>query len=522
MKRIVSLILTVIMLTSAFACYVSAGKDYIIPNPPINVEFANPTIDGNITDEEGWSSPAYMNNDTLNLYHGPSSAPILGELYFAVDVGGFYFSGDFKVGVLSYDPSVTGKSINVDEMLSGVTEDGKCDFTGDYFELTIDPMRALTELSTIYYYPIPQYTLALCTDGSVYLHDEESMIYNSGETLTEKGALAAGKVTDNGWCFEAWIPWSVIVDDVSKLSKGKLDLNINDIPVHGTEIRAGGKYYDSYSDSRHDVYYTAPEVFVGGLKKPGYEFSNLDLDTLGIELTVSDTCNSGVKHRWSDEIILRESTYLEKGRKMILCNRCGEARYIDVDLRSCEDDFKDIRNNAWYYDGVAYCIQQGYMKGMSDNVFSPNTALTREQCVVMLANFMGVNTDNYKNTESGFKDVPTGKWYSGAVAWAVEQGYLTGVTKDLFGTGMNIQRAAFARLLYSVAEDMSVDMTLRADMTAYTDCKLIPDWAYEQISWAVANNIITSIKDDALVVSSYTQLTRAQAAVMLTKFDRIK
>ncbi|MBR6514363.1 MAG: S-layer homology domain-containing protein [Clostridia bacterium] len=522
MKKIISIILTLLMLTSVFACYISAGRDYIIPNPPIDIEIASPTIDGNITDDEGWSSVAYMNEDTLNMYHAGRYTTVLGELRFAVDIGGFYFSGDFNVGVLSYDPSFTGNDNSAEKMLSGITENGRCDFTGDYFQLTVDPLCALTELSTVYYYPIPQYTLSLCDDGKVYMYDRDGMIYNLVETLSEKGALAEGKVTDKGWCFEAWIPWTVIADDVSELSSGKIDLKINDIAVHGAKIRAGGKYYDSYPDSRHDIYYTAPETFVGGLKKPGYSFTTVELDTLGIELNVSDTCDSGVKHRWSEEIVLREPTYLEKGRNMILCNRCGKVRYIDVEMRSCEDDFKDIRSNAWYYDGVTYCIQQGYMKGMSDNIFSPNTALTREQCVVMLANFMGVNTENYKNIDSGFVDVPTGKWYSGAVAWAVGRGYLTGIDKDRFGTGMNIQRDAFARLLYCVAEDIGRDMTGRADMTAYTDYELIPDWAYEQISWAVANNIITSIKDDALVVSSYTQLTRAQAAVMLTKFDKIR
>ena len=518
MKRITALTLTLVMLCTVFTCFVNAGSDYIIPNPPITVEITSPRVDGNITGDEGWSSPAYMNEDTLNML-GTDRSSILGELRFAVDADGFYFSGDFNLGILSYDPSFDDRKDSAEVVMSGIKEDGRCDFSGDSFQLTIDPLCALFELSTDYYYYLPKYTLSLCTDGKIYMYDRDGMYYESVKPITEAGALAEGKLTEDGWCFEAWIPWSMIVAEVGELSGGKLSLNTKDIAKHNSGIKVGGSYTDRYPDLDYAVYTTTPAVFKSG--NPGYTASTVELDTLGIDITVSNTCRTNGEHDWSEWIRVKNPTYTEKGKEISLCNICGTTTYREVDKLAVRFNFSDVRYGSWYYDSVLYCVKKGYMNGMSSTRFSPNTALTREQCVLILANIMEVNTETYKNTETRFTDVPTGKWYSGAVAWATEKGYVNGITKDRFGTGMNIQRVAFARLLYSVAQDLGMDMTPRADMSGYVDRKSIPDWAYEQISWAVANNIITSTKDDALVASPYTQLTRAQCATMLWKLGLI-
>ncbi len=188
--------------------------------------------------------------------------------------------------------------------------------------------------------------------------------------------------------------------------------------------------------------------------------------------------------------------------------------------------FDDVRSNSWFADEVLFCLEKGYMKGMSDTAFSPNSNITREQFVLILANIAGVDTDVYKNVSSGFADVPTGQWYSGAVTWAVHEGYVSGMSADKFGRGQSIQRAALARMLYNYASKNGINVEGRADLSAFGDAKEFDKagnaWMVEPIQWAVDAGIISGMNvNGKLSVNPKGTATRAQAAVMLMKFDEL-
>ena len=189
--------------------------------------------------------------------------------------------------------------------------------------------------------------------------------------------------------------------------------------------------------------------------------------------------------------------------------------------------FDDVRSNVWYADEVEFCVDKGYMKGMSDTVFSPNTNVTREQFVLILANIAQANTDTYKNVDSGMSDVPTGAWYSGAVTWAVQSGYVAGVAEGVFGRGQAIQRAALARLLYLYAEQNGMDTTGRADLTQFGDYRVFDiksnSWMVAPISWAVEKGIISGItRQGVTVLDPKATATRAQTARMLMQFSELE
>lgn len=188
--------------------------------------------------------------------------------------------------------------------------------------------------------------------------------------------------------------------------------------------------------------------------------------------------------------------------------------------------FTDVKHSAWYADEVEFCLERGYMKGVSDTRFSPNTNVTREQFVLILANMAGVDTDEYKDINSGMTDVPTGKWYSGAVTWSVESGYVKGVAEGVFGRGQPIQRAALARLLYVYAEANGADMSARAELGAFGDHNTVAHennaWMVAPLEWAVANGIISGISSDGVTyLSPKATATRAQTARMLMQFDAL-
>lgn len=181
--------------------------------------------------------------------------------------------------------------------------------------------------------------------------------------------------------------------------------------------------------------------------------------------------------------------------------------------------FTDINKNMWYYTGVEYCYERGYISGVSETKFSPHGNLTREQFVMMLSKLAGADLGNYDDTDTAMTDVPKGKWYSSAIAWAVSEGYVKGVSEGVFGRGQNITREQIARLLYLYAEHNGGDVSARAELGRFTDSGTISDWAYENLSWAVASGIISGTSDTTLAPRGLA--TRAQAARLMMQFDSV-
>jgi len=90
--------------------------------------------------------------------------------------------------------------------------------------------------------------------------------------------------------------------------------------------------------------------------------------------------------------------------------------------------FNDISGH-WAKDYISYLAARDYITGMSKDNFAPNGTLTRGQFVQLLANLASVDLSKYGSAlPSSISDVKATDWFAPAVAWAVEQGIVTGVT----------------------------------------------------------------------------------------------
>ncbi|MBR6513255.1 MAG: S-layer homology domain-containing protein [Clostridia bacterium] len=519
MKKCIFVILSVLFTICMLSFCINAAQDYVQPNDRIILSVDSPTVDGNITKTEGWSEPAYMNEDTLLYENKKLPLDIFAEVYFAVDREGFYFAADITENIRAYSPGTVIPEWTDKKMAAGLVYstyhevDGYLE-DGDCFSLGIDVMDVLREYGMPHssYRRCPQYNIYIYRDGSLRMF---SLYSSQGDyDITDKVKLK-GAATDDGWRFEAWLPWSLIREDMQYCAGTEINIP-EEIVSDGTLIRAGACYTDMWICSEnmqgklYNRYYTDDGYNISTSWNNGVS----NPDNLGIRLIISDICK-GRGHKWSDWVVRYRPTYIKEGQQISVCRLCGDYRYKAIPVIEYVNAFTDVREASWYAEGVEYCVKHGYLSGMGNNRFSPNTALTREQCVVILANILNVDFSQYYGIPSGFDDVPVNHWYSGAVTWAAKAGYVKGMNENTFGTGQKIQRAAFARLIYFAAQGLGADMTVRADLTKYVDYDRIPGWAYDQISWAVGSNIIISIKDDILMISPYTELKRAQCATML-------
>lgn len=107
--------------------------------------------------------------------------------------------------------------------------------------------------------------------------------------------------------------------------------------------------------------------------------------------------------------------------------------------------FRDVPKDAYYRKAVLWAAGEGITSGTSPTTFSPNATVTRAQTVTFLWRWEG---EPEADQRSGFRDVPTGQYYSEAVSWAVEAGITNGTGTTTFSPGQTCTRAQIVTFLW--------------------------------------------------------------------------
>ena len=134
-----------------------------------------------------------------------------------------------------------------------------------------------------------------------------------------------------------------------------------------------------------------------------------------------------------------------------------EALYAAVEAvkTSCPaKNFVDVDLSRWYHESVDFMVTNGYMNGVSATEFAPNADLTRAQLVTILYRIAG--EPSVEGLANPFTDVESGKWYSNAVIWAANEGIVRGITDTTFAPNKVADREQLATIVYRFngAEDV--------------------------------------------------------------------
>jgi len=176
--------------------------------------------------------------------------------------------------------------------------------------------------------------------------------------------------------------------------------------------------------------------------------------------------------------------------------------------------FNDVPTNNWFYESVLYVYENGLMTGTSVNTFNPEGTMTRAMLVTVLYRLSG-DTGSYLGS---FTDVPPGKWYENAVAWAAKRGIARGVGNNRFSPDGEITREQLAVMLHNFAKYKGLDVSVSNStvLDSHADTGSISSWASEAMAWAVSNGIITG--DDSGNLNPQSFASRAEVAAMLKRF----
>lgn len=182
-----------------------------------------------------------------------------------------------------------------------------------------------------------------------------------------------------------------------------------------------------------------------------------------------------------------------------------------------EMNFWDVAESDWFYKDVAYCYQNGIMKGLEEGgvTFAPYVTLSRAQFAVILYRMAGEPEAEYHGE---FPDVADGQWYSNAIAWANSIGVASGYTDTkLFGTADEITREQMATMMYRYAQYLKLDTDKQANLSNYKDADKVSGFAEEAMQWAVGYGIIQG-KFDATVLAPQDDTSRGEGAIIISRF----
>ena len=232
-----------------------------------------------------------------------------------------------------------------------------------------------------------------------------------------------------------------------------------------------------------------------------------------------DTYVDALGHAWDNGTVTKQPTATETGIKTFTCTRCGETKTETIPAGSCPSaGFTDVPGeDNWAHAGIDYCVANGLMSGVGDNLFAPKMTTTRAQIVQILYNLEG---EPKVSGTTPFTDL-TQNWYKDAVLWAYQTGVVSGTSATTFAPDLPVTREQIAVILMGYAEKvLGVTRTWTpADLSGFPDAGSVSGWAKDALADAVALGLISGASNGGQTyLEPQGSATREQVATILMEF----
>ena len=175
--------------------------------------------------------------------------------------------------------------------------------------------------------------------------------------------------------------------------------------------------------------------------------------------------------------------------------------------------FDDVSKGDWFYKDVEYVYNEGIMDGVSKREFAPNETLTRAMIVKILYRIEG---EPAGHRSSDFNDVESGRWYTGAVAWAAEKEIVKGYGNGKFGPNDPVTREQLAAILYRYTQYKGWSTTTASgNLDGFKDAASVSSYAVDAMNWAVDEGLLKGANNK---LSPKSNATRAQVAAIIHRY----
>ena len=185
--------------------------------------------------------------------------------------------------------------------------------------------------------------------------------------------------------------------------------------------------------------------------------------------------------------------------------------YVNATFR--EKVFSDVRETSWDHEPIYYVYDRGFFVGVEDDLFAPKTVMNRAMFAQVLYHLSGKPDSTAANP---FTDVPDGKWYTKAVCWAADNGYVAGYGNGRYGPLDPVTREQMASILWAFAGKPAAGVV---DLSRFTDAEEISGWARGAVEWAVSAGIVNGKGNG--ILDPRGKATRAEVAQIIMKYDSL-
>lgn len=174
--------------------------------------------------------------------------------------------------------------------------------------------------------------------------------------------------------------------------------------------------------------------------------------------------------------------------------------------------YDDLKPGAWYYTDLRKALKGGMMQGVAERSFAPNLPMTRAMVVQVLYNLQ----KKHKDAELvAFEDVAEDAWYYDAVAWAVSEGAVSGISETAFAPDRAMTRQELAVVLWRYAGKPKT----KGDISTFSDGKNTADYAKEAMLWLAEHNLMEGLSES---LHPNKIVSRVETAVTLQRFTELK
>ncbi|MDR1061211.1 MAG: S-layer homology domain-containing protein [Clostridiales bacterium] len=179
--------------------------------------------------------------------------------------------------------------------------------------------------------------------------------------------------------------------------------------------------------------------------------------------------------------------------------------------------FGDVGAGDWYYGDVAWAHEQGLMSGAGENPPLFSPGAPMTRAMLVTVLYRFAGEPAVR-MNLAFGDVKEGEFFYQAVNWAKEFGIVAGVGGDLFDPGADITREQLAAILLNYAKYRDKGpVGAWAVRLPFGDVGEISDWAVGSAMWCSMKGIVAGRPGG--LFDPQGAATRAEAAAMLHRLS---
>lgn len=291
---------------------------------------------------------------------------------------------------------------------------------------------------------------------------------------------------------------------VLRIFAGKLKDNFLD-------ILAG---YNGGDIQSSDAYKTVEELFFESLNEAGITEFNAEQARNALRVLLTRLTTLMVKHPDVALTLLANISPIMSAHYVETCLAWMHTLPDDYMTAKSEAPrldgiFSDVDGDAWYAQAAVYNLLGGTMVGVGNNCFAPDADVSRAMLAAVLYRMAGQPA---VRENAPFNDVSDGTWYSDSVAWAYENGVVSGYPDGSFKPHDPVSREDGAAMLYRYAGSPAAS----AGLDAFPDASAVSPYARPALSWTSSLGITVGYDDGCLHPQSC--VTRAQMASIIQRY----